>query len=68
MLSLSYHPQAADAKPLPLPADWAPHCPGGCQLLPDACFYDLQRVPVHRCGSWRRYGLLPVQLAEGSSG
>uniref|UniRef100_A0A673AKV2 Copper transport protein n=1 Tax=Sphaeramia orbicularis TaxID=375764 RepID=A0A673AKV2_9TELE len=37
-------------------------------LLPDARLHDLQRLPVHRRGGWRWNGLLPVQLAKGSSG
>lgn len=63
MLLLS---QAADAEPSPLLADTAARHPGGHQLLPDAHLHDLQRVPLHRCGSRCRHRILPVQLEEGS--
>ncbi|XP_036070458.1 high affinity copper uptake protein 1 isoform X1 [Oryzias melastigma] len=60
--------EAADAKPRPLPPDAAAHHPGGGQLLPDAHLHDLQRLPLHRRGSRRRHGLLPVQLEKGGGG
>ena len=39
---------------------WLARPPPLLQLLPHACFHDVQRVPLHRAVSWRRNWLLAV--------